>query len=153
MRHIIPYFLLVSLLMACQGGVSGENKLTESAGHTIVETGELSAVYTKAFVLPRFGRFGSFRIIGIAEHGKVIHEGDSVIQLDPTDVTKYIIERETALESQLASLEKMLVNQDNRDSQAESTIKSELATYELRRLSYEAAQFESERTKIGRAHV
>ena len=62
-------------------------------------------------------------------------------------MTKYIVERETALESQLASLEKMLVNQENRDSEAESTIKSELATYELRKLTYEAAQFESERTK------
>lgn len=147
MKHIVPYLLLATLLMACRGGLPGSAESADSVERSIVETGELSAVTTKSFVLPRFGRFGSFRIIGIAEHGKVIHEGDSVIQLDPTDVTKYIIERETALESQLASLEKMLVNQDNRDSQAESTIKSELATYELRRLSYEAAQFESERTK------
>ncbi len=147
MKRIVRFLLLAPLLVACKGGVFSEQSVPEAEQRTIVETGELSAVRTKAFVLPRFGRFGSFRIIGIAEHGKVIEVGDSVIQLDPTDVTKYIIERETALESQLASLEKMLVNQDNRDSQAESTIKSELATYELRRLSYEAAQFESERTK------
>ena len=147
MKGIIKLTLLLPLLVACKGEALRDENLSEEARRTIVETGELSAVRTKAFVLPRFGRFGSFRIIGIAEHGKVIHAGDSVIQLDPTDVTKYIIERETALESQLASLEKMLVNQDNRDSQAESTIKSELATYELRRLTYEAAQFESERTK------
>lgn len=147
MKRIVRFLFLVPLLMACKGGVLSGDKSPVPAQHTIVETGELSAVRTKAFVLPRFGRFGSFRIIGLAEHGKVIHEGDSVIQLDPTDVIKYIVDRETALESQLASLEKMLVNQDNRDSQAESTIKSELATYELRRLTYEAAQFESERTK------
>ena len=147
MMSIVKYLLLSLLLVACKGGIHNDSKVSESVRHTIVETGELSAVRTKAFVLPRFGRFGSFRIIGLAEHGKVIHEGDSVIQLDPTDVTKYIVDRETALESQLASLEKMLVNQDNRDSQAESTIRSELATYELRRLTFEAAQFESERTK------
>ena len=147
MKRIVGFLLLAPFLVACTGGALGGDKSPELAQRSIVETGELLAVRTKAFVLPRFGRFGSFRIIGLAEHGKVIHEGDSVIQLDPTDVTKYIIERETALESQLASLEKMLVNQDNRDSQAESTIKSELATYELRRLTYEAAQFESERTK------
>jgi multidrug resistance efflux pump len=87
------------------------------------------------------------RIIGLEEHGKVIQPGDSVIQLDPADVTKYIVDRETALESQLASLETMLVNQENRGSENESTIKSELATYELRKLTLEAAQFESERTK------
>ncbi len=146
MRHVAK-LLLISLLVACEEGIFDSDKVIDVEQRTIVETGELSAVRTKAFVMPRFGRFGSFRIIGLAEHGKVIQTGDSVIQLDPADVTKYIVDRETALESQLASLEKMLVNQENRDSQAESTIKSELATYELRKLTYEAAQFESERTK------
>ena len=145
--HLITYLLAGLLLVSCGGSALSDERAAELQERHIVETGELSAVRTKAFVLPRFGRFGSFRIIGLAEHGKVIHEGDSVIQLDPANVTKYIIERETALESQLASLEKMLVNQENRDSEAESTIKSELATYELRKLTYEAAQFESDRTK------
>ena len=147
MRRIIGLVFFTLLLAACKGGGLGTDKAPEQEMRNIVETGELSAVHTKAFVLPWFGRFGSFRIIGLAEHGKVIQEGDSVIQLDPADVAKYIVSRETALESQLASLEKMLVNQENRDSEAESTIKSELATYELRKLTYEAAQFESERTR------
>lgn len=147
MKGLLKYLLAVPLLIACKGGTFGHDDTLQSNERPLVETGELSAVQTKAFVLPRLGRFGSFRIIGIEEHGKQIQPGDSVIQLDPTDVTKYIVERETALESQLASLEKMLVNQENRDSETESTIKSELATYELRKLTLEAAQFESERTK------
>lgn len=147
MRDIPLYMILAMFLVACEGGILSGGNASSTEQRNIVETGELSAVRTKAFVLPQFGRFGSFRIIGLAEHGKVIHEGDSVIQLDPANVTKHIVDRETALESQLASLETMLVNQENRDSQAESTIKTELATYELRRLSYEAAQYESERTK------
>ena len=147
MKGLLKYLLAVPLLIACKGGAFGRDDTLQNNERPLVETGELSAVQTKAFVLPRLGRFGSFRIIGIEEHGKQIQPGDSVIQLDPTDVTKYIVERETALESQLASLEKMLVNQENRDSETESTIKSELATYELRKLTLEAAQFESERTK------
>lgn len=147
MKGLLKYLLAVPLLVACKGGTFGHDDTLQNNERPLVETGELSAVQTKAFVLPRLGRFGSFRIIGIEEHGKQIQPGDSVIQLDPTDVTKYIVERETALESQLASLEKMLVNQENRDSETESTIKSELATYELRKLTLEAAQFESERTK------
>ena len=147
MRSLLKYLWAAPLLVACQGGFLGGGDNAEQNRTPLVETGELSAVQTKAFVLPRLGRFGSFRIIGIEEHGKHIQPGDSVIQLDPADVTKYIVDRETALESQLASLEKMLVNQENRDSEAESTIKSELATYELRKLTLEAAQFESERTK------
>jgi hypothetical protein len=147
MKGLLKYLLAVPLLIACKGGTFGHDDTLQNNERPLVETGELSAVQTKAFVLPRLGRFGSFRIIGIEEHGKQIQPGDSVIQLDPTDVTKYIVERETALESQLASLEKMLVNQENRNSETESTIKSELATYELRKLTLEAAQFESERTK------
>ena len=147
MKGLLKYLLAVPLLIACKGGTFGHDDTLQNNERPLVETGELSAVQTKAFVLPRLGRFGSFRIIGIEEHGKQIQPGDSIIQLDPTDVTKYIVERETALESQLASLEKMLVNQENRDSETESTIKSELATYELRKLTLEAAQFESERTK------
>ena len=145
--RILKYLCALPLLVSCNGGILGGGNADEPKATPLVETGELSAVQTKAFVLPRFGRFGSFRIIGIEEHGKHIQPGDSVIQLDPADVTKYIVDRETALESQLASLEKMLVNQENRDSEAESTIKSELATYELRKLTLEAAQFESERTR------
>ena len=147
MKILRKYLWIVPLLASCQGGILGGGDTSEQSHTPLVETGELSAGQTKAFVLPRLGRFGSFRIIGIEEHGKHIQPGDSVIQLDPADVTKYIVDRETALESQLASLEKMLVNQENRDSEAESTIKSELATYELRKLTLEAAQFESERTK------
>ena len=147
MRLLRKYLWIIPLLASCQGGILGGSDASKQNHTPLVETGELSAVQTKAFVLPRLGRFGSFRIIGIEEHGKHIQPGDSVIQLDPADVTKYIVDRETALESQLASLEKMLVNQENRDSEAESTIKSELATYELRKLTLEAAQFESERTK------
>lgn len=145
--RILKYLWAIPLLVACQGGILGNDDAPGQKDVPLVETGELFAVQTKAFVLPRLGRFGSFRIIGMEEHGKHIQPGDSVIQLDPANVTKYIVERETALESQLASLEKMLVNQENRDSEAESTIKSELATYELRKLTLEAAQFESERTK------
>lgn len=146
MKRHLKYLLLLPLILSCKEGflAGGDDIVHETP---LVETGELSAVRTKAFVMPRLGRFSSFRIIGMEEHGKVIEAGDSVIQLDLADVTKYIVDRETALESQQASLEKMLVNQENRDSEAESTIKSELATYELRKLTYEAAQFESERTR------
>ena len=49
--------------MACQGEAFNEEKNDADVEYAIVETGELSAVQTKAFVLPRFGRFGSFRII------------------------------------------------------------------------------------------
>ena len=152
-RRLLPFMAAACLLStATLGSCSKQGKshtATDETGTSapIVESGELSAVTTKAFVMPRFRRWNSLRIIGLEEHGKQIQKGDSIIQLDPSDMTKYIVQRETDLESQLATLEKMLVAQDNRESEAEATIKSELAAYELSKLQHEATRFESERAK------
>ena len=90
--HVLKYLWFIPLFVSCQGGILGNDDASKHQEVPLVETGELMAVQTKSFVLPRLGRFGSFRIIDIEEHGKHIQPGDSVIQLDPSDVTKYIID-------------------------------------------------------------
>ena len=145
---ILLFFICLFTFSACKNSASDADSADKNrSGKTIIETGELAAVDSRAFVMPRFGRWSSTRIIGILDHGEVVNAGDSIIQLDPSNITRNIVERETELESQLATFEKMLVNQANRGSEAESKIRSEMATYELRKLSLEAARFESERTK------
>ena len=51
MKRIVRFLLLAPLLVACKGGVFSEQSVPEAEQRTIVETGELSAVRTKAFVL------------------------------------------------------------------------------------------------------
>ena len=117
-------------------------------GNIIVETGELAAVNTVSFVVPRYGRFWSeMKIIGLLNHGEIVKKGDSVALFDPSDRNKYIIERETNLETQLASLEKMYVEQENRKQESESRIKNELASYDLKKIELEASRFESDRVQ------
>ena len=117
-------------------------------GNIIVETGELAAVNTVSFVVPRYGRFWSeMKIIGFLNHGEIVKKGDSVGLFDPSDINKYIIERETNLETQLASLEKMYVEQENRKQESESRIKNELASYDLKKIELEASRFESDRVQ------
>ena len=117
-------------------------------GNIIVETGELAAVNTVSFVVPRYGRFWSeMKIIGLLNHGEIVKKGDSVALFDPSDINKYIIERETNLETQLASLEKMYVEQENRKQESESRIKNELASYDLKKIELEASRFESDRVQ------
>lgn len=139
--------LILCALTACQGnnsGAEGEGKETKTP---LVETGELVAVRSKALITPYLRRWGNLRVTWVEEHGKEVQAGDSVILLDPVDITRYILERETQLESEQASLDKMLINQANRDSETESTIRSDEATYELRKLELESSRFESERTR------
>ena len=150
MKRIIPHVLTMLaaawLLAACSSPSSSDKQSKESDGPALIETGELAAVNSKAFVMQRLGRrWYDARIIRLLDHGETVHEGDTVIWLDPTNITKYITDRETDLESQRATLEKMLVNQSNNDSEKESKIRSEEATYELRKLSMQSARFESER--------
>ena len=142
MKRIIPHVLTMLsaawLLAACSSPSSSDKQSKESDGPALIETGELAAVNSKAFVMQRLGRrWYDARIIRLLDHGETVHEGDTVIWLDPTNITKYITDRETDLESQRATLEKMLVNQSNNDSEKESKIRSEEATYELRKLSME----------------
>ncbi|MBO5741252.1 MAG: HlyD family efflux transporter periplasmic adaptor subunit [Bacteroidaceae bacterium] len=143
--------LLVALILctqtACQGNNPREEGEEKTAKTPLVETGELVAVRSKALLTPDLRRWGNLRVTWVEEHGKEVLAGDSVIQLDPADITKYILERETQLESAQASLDKMLINQANRDSETESTIRSDEATYELRKLELESSRFESERTR------
>jgi len=137
---------VIPLLLSCKGAGKGGDKASAEASGVLVETGELAAVTSKTFVMQRLGqRWYDAKISWMAEHGTAIHAGDTIIKLDPIEVTRYITDRETNLETQRASLEKMIVNQENARSQNESAIRSEEATYALSKLSMESVRFESER--------
>lgn len=148
-KYISYIILLLSLILfiSC-GDNSIDNNIegNDSRGKTIIETGELAAVNSKSFVLTRYGRYWyEMKIIGILEHGSIVNEGDSIIQLDPTEIKKFIVDRESELETQLATLEKMKVNQENKNSEYDSNIKNELATFELKKIELKSSRFESER--------
>jgi HlyD family secretion protein len=115
-------------------------------GTKIVETGELAAIDSRSFVMARYGRYWSMmKVIGILEHGAVVQAGDSIIQLDPTEVKKYIIDRESQLETQQAVLEKYYVDRQNRVQELESRFKNEQAAYNLKKIELESSQFENPR--------
>jgi len=145
-NHLFSLVLILSLISCGDGLGIGGKKSATSDGHTIVETGELAAINSISFVIPRYGRnWYEMKIIGLLNHGEIVKKGDSVAQLDPADINKYILERESSLETQLATLEKMYVEQENRKQESESRIKNELASYDLRKIELEATRFESAR--------
>ncbi len=152
MKRIIKYtlpvsfFILLTLSSCKDGTLFGDAKKETSDGTIIVETGELAAINSVSFVIPRYGRnWYEMKIIGLLNHGEVVKKGDSVAQLDPADINKYILDRESNLETQLAALEKMYVEQENRKQESESRIKNELASYDLKKIELEATRFESDR--------
>lgn len=143
--YIAAFFVLVGMF-AC-GGSAEKGAAEKASGETIVETGYLEAVNSYSFVMPRLGRWSSLKITGLEEHGRIVNEGDSVIQLDPTDILKYISDRETTLETQVAALEKLKLSQANTRSSQEANRKTQLASFELKKMEFEASRFESERAR------
>lgn len=149
-RKILYSIVLGGLLpwgiFSCSGKSQEGVSETEAKQQTIVETGELAAVNSKSFVLSRYGRYWyEMRVIGIQEHGTIVNPGDSLIQLDPTQIQKFIVDRESNLETEKAALEKLKVNNDNKIKELESSIKSEQSSLALKKIELESSRFESDR--------
>ena len=145
---IFNFFFVLFLVSCGSRSDRGANEEKNLRGNNIIETGTLEAINNKVFTLPRYSMFWyEMRLIGMLEHGKIVNEGDSIIQIDPSEVKKMIVERETYLETQLANLEKMQVTQANQISELESKIRTETASYNLKKIELEASQFETERQR------
>lgn len=141
---VIPALMSIS----CGDYRSSSVENSDDRGRTIIETGHLEAINTKAFVLQRYGRYWyEMRIIGILDHGAIVEEGDSIIQLDPTEVNKLILDSESELESQIAALEKLIVEQANTTNEIISGIRNEEASFELKKIELEASRFEPEKAR------
>ena len=139
--------VVAGLAVAC-GGNREEGREGKASRKNITETGELAAVNIRSFVLPRFGRYWyEMRVIGILEHGAIVNAGDSIIQLDPTEIKRFIIERESNLETELANLEKLRVNHSTRINDLTTNIKNETASFDLKKIELESSRFETERLR------
>lgn len=113
---------------------------------SIKQTGELQAVKASFIPMPSIDwQYGyQFKIIGLAEHGKIVQKGDSIIKLDATSVYKFIIERENMLENELADAKKQVVQSENNIQELNAQLKSEQAAYDLKKLEVERSKFDSE---------
>jgi len=146
-KSIILNLFAVFFLFSCGKTADLDTSQKERNGAaTIIETGTLEAINNKLFILPRYSMYWyEMRLTGILENGAIVNEGDSLIQIDPAEVNKMILERETNFETQLANMEKMMVTQSNQISDIESKIKNEIAAFNLKKIELEASAFETEK--------
>ena len=113
---------------------------------SVIETGELEAVMAANIVMPQLRwEYGNrFKIVGLAEHGSIVKEGDSVAALDPSSLHRYIILTEERFETEMASARRLRVQMENNIQELQAQLRSEQATYELKKLELEKTKFESE---------
>jgi HlyD family secretion protein len=116
---------------------------------SLVETGELLAVNARSVLVPYIGwQYGwQFRITGMVDHGTHVKEGDSIAQLDPATVLKFLVEQENLLETERANLNKLLVENENKLKELEVKLEEVQADHILKKLELEKFEYESPRKK------
>ena len=120
--------------------------MSGSFRQSIKQAGELEAVKASFIPMPSIDwQYGyQFKIIGMADHGKIVHKGDSILKLDPTSVYKFIIEREDMLENELADEKKQVVQSENNIQELNAQFKSEQAAYDLKKLEVDRSKFDTD---------
>ena len=145
----MPYLLMTVLFMlpvSCskkQG--SGYSVLKGPFRQSVIETGELQAVNASTISMPRINYiYGyNFKIVGLAEHGKSVRKGDPVINVDPSSVQKYIIEKRESLENEIASANKLKAQLINNLQDLKAQLRNEQASYEIKKLEMQSSAFET----------
>ena len=146
-RAIYYLLILFVLLNSCSKG--GPDDMTVKTGffrQSVTEPGELDAINASYIMMPRIAwQYGyQFKIVGLADHGKIVHKGDSVIKLDASSVYKYILEREDMLDNELASAKKQDVQSQNNIQELNAQLKNEQSAYDLKKLQVEVSKYDTE---------
>jgi HlyD family secretion protein len=134
------------LSVSCNNGDNSGYSVSEGPfRQSIIETGELQAVNASFLSMPRINFvYGyNFKVIGLAEHGKTVHKGETVIVVDPASVQKYIIERRESLENEIASANKLKAQLTNNIQELRAQLKNEQASFDIKKLEVERSTFES----------
>jgi HlyD family secretion protein len=143
----IIYILALILFVSC--GKRGTDEFTVMTGpfrQSVTQAGELQAISASFISMPPIGyQYGSqFKIIGLLEHGKAVHKGDSIIMLDPSSIFKFILDTEDKLENEIAAANKQAVQSENNIQDLSAQLKSEQAAWDLKKLAVERLNFESD---------
>jgi HlyD family secretion protein len=145
--HSTVFLLLIFLSFSCNRNTNEDyTVMSGSFRQSIKQTGELVAVKASFIPMPNIDwQYGyQFKIIGLADHGKIVHKGDSVLKLDATSVYKFIIEREDMLENELADAKKQIVQSENNIQELTAQFKIEEAAYDLKKLEVDRSKFDSD---------
>lgn len=116
---------------------------------TITETGELEAVNSRIIIMPFVGwKYGwRFQITGLLEHGSVVKKGDSIGQMDPGNILKYLIDKESLIEVEKANLNKLAAQHKGRLKELQTELKISQSNFDMKKLELEKFKFESEKKK------
>jgi HlyD family secretion protein len=148
-KKLLPYFLITSLsilTISCKRNENnGYSVMKGPFRQSVIETGELKAVNASFLSMPsiNFVYGYSFKIVGLAEHGRNVKKGDAVIVVDPAQVQKYIIEKSESLENEIASANKLKAQITNSLQELKAQLRNEQSSFDIKKLGLDRSAFES----------
>ncbi len=149
LRMSLLCLLIISLLTSCGIKQGDYTVMKGSFRQSVIEGGELQAINAFNIMMPRIAyQYGyQFKIIGLAEHGKLVRKGDSIIKLDPSSIYKYILDGEDKLENELAAVHKQAVQSEEKIQDLTAQLKNEQAAYDLGKLELDRSKFDTDSKK------
>jgi HlyD family secretion protein len=148
-KRLMPYLFTMALfLFTISCNRREDNKYTVIKGpfrQSVIESGELQAVKASFLAMPRINYvYGyNYKIVGLAEHGKNVRKGDPVIEVDPSQVQKYIIERSESLENEIASANKLKAQIINNLQDLKAQLRNEQSAFDIKKVGLDRSAFES----------
>ena len=145
-RSMLPALLLPALAASCTS--AGESAYSVKSGmfeQTLFEKGELEAISASYLFPPRVSYSSQLKITWLAEHGKMVKTGDTVALFDPSAIEKNILTLQESMETTLAARKKLEISMENAAMEAKAQMRSEEASYNLKKLEMERVRFEPEK--------
>lgn len=145
-KRILWVVTIALALSGCKDQTSEYTVMKGPFRQSFIETGELEAISSVAIIMPRIRwEYGyEFKITGLAETGKMVKTGDTVISLDASSIQKIIITKEESLENEQAASKKQLVQMENNIQELKAQFRSEQAMFDLTKLELERSRFDTE---------
>lgn len=144
----LVFLIIILALFAGSCQTDHSEKFTVMEGRftaSFIETGELAAIRSTAITMPRINyQYGyEFKIIGMVDNGSEVKEGDTLVRLDDSSIQKYIISSQEALETERAAEKKQAVECRNSIQDLEAQLKTEQASYDLKKLQLARAEYDT----------
>ncbi|MEA1876569.1 MAG: efflux RND transporter periplasmic adaptor subunit [Bacteroidota bacterium] len=152
-KNILLFSGILALftLLSCQSSHS-YLEMTVMEGpfrQSFTETGDLAAIKSTAVPMPRVHyQYGyEFKIMELMDNGSYVSKGDTIAKLDDSSIQKFIISMQEALETEEAASNKQKIESQNALQDLNAHLRSEQATYNLKKLELERSEFDTEQKR------
>ena len=114
----------------------------------VVEKGELKAARTATFSAPRLRKGGGQMILALAPEGEVIEAGDLVVQFDEASLLELVVGQRGKVEDIESELTKTIAEQESQMASLQASLENQQHSFAQAELRMQAIEFESEISRL-----